>query len=529
MTDLTTGPRIGLIAIGSFDHDLLSKSLADIPLEIRPLITGLFVPVVETSGSLPGRDGYATTADLKRLVHLAEDSRIAVTTVTFAPEDARYGAIQKVAFSWALDKNLDIAVVIHASGHFPLQSLGQMIEPVANGDAGSVFARRVNSREGPRSERISWWKFKGNRYLSSTLERIVGRTSNEWTCPFRAYSTRVLRSIPFLNNSDHHVFDLEMQLGCVELDEKMAEVEVPVVSDDAFTLRDCIRLAKDALVAALRYRFHKMGFGTGSTAFNSPAYDIKVEENSSHEGLLRWFGDIEPGDILDVGCSDGTFGELLERVGHTVTGIDIQALPGIDSRVSRFVEADLEQGLSQHFDSHSFDMVILADVLEHVRSPGALLREAKAVLKPDGRILVSIPNIGHWYGRLKVGFGIFSYDRRGLFDSGHLRFFTRVMFQRLAAVEQLQIVRFAATRTPLVDILTRGMESPKSGSTSSHILRGVSSLLSGISTAGIRIWPTLFGYQLLFELRAQSRGNPELVHFVTLQVDGTTIHSENAL
>jgi hypothetical protein len=158
-----------------------------------------------------------------------------------------------------------------------------------------------------------------------------------------------------------------------------------------------------------------------------------------------------------------------------------------------------------------------------------LLREAKAVLKPDGRILVSIPNIGHWYGRLKVGLGIFSYDRRGLFDSGHLRFFTRVMFQRLAAVEQLQIVRFAATRTPLVDILTRGMESPKNGSLSNRLLRGVSSLVSGISTAGIRLWPTLFGYQLLFELRAQSRGNPELVHFVTFQVDGTTVHSENAL
>lgn len=529
MTDLTFGPRVGLIAIGSFDHDLLSKSLADIPLAIRPLITGLFVPVVGSSAGPPGRDGYATTADLEHLLHLAEASRIPVTTVTFAPEDARYGAIQKVAFSWVLEQNLDIAAVVHASGHFPLRSLEQMIEPIANGDAGSVFARRVNLREGPRSKRISWWKFKGNRYLSSALERIVGKTSNEWVCPYRAYSTRVLRSIPFLNNSDHHVFDLEMLVGCVELNEKMAEVEVPVVSDDAFTFGDCIRLAKDSLVAALRYRFHKMGFGTGSTAFNSLAYDVKIEENSSHDGLLRWFKEIDPGDILDVGCSDGTFGELLERLGHTVTGIDIQALPGIDSRITRFIEADLEEGLSQHFDVHSFDMVVLADVLEHVRSPGALLREAKAVLKRDGRILVSIPNIGHWYGRLKVGLGLFSYDRRGLFDSGHLRFFTRVMFQRLAAVEQLQIVRFAATRTPLVDIFTRGMESPKNGSVANRIIGGVSSLLLGLSTVGIRVWPTLFGYQLLFELRAQSRGNPELVHFVTLQVDGTTIHSQSAL
>jgi SAM-dependent methyltransferase len=365
--------------------------------------------------------------------------------------------------------------------------------------------------------------------LSRTLERIVGKTSNEWLCPFRAYSTGVLGAIPFLNNSDQHVFDMEMLIGCVELGEKLAEIEVPVVSDDAFTLSDCVRLAKDSVIAAMRYRFHKMGFGTGSTAFNSPAYDVKVEENSSHDGLLRWFEEIEPGQILDVGCSDGTFGELLERRGHTVTGIDIQALPGIGGRITRFVEADLEQGLSQHFQNHSFDMVVLADVLEHVRSPGTLLREAKTVLKPDGRILVSIPNIGHWYGRVKVGLGLFSYDRRGLFDAGHLRFFTRVMFQRLAALERLHIVRFAATRTPLVDILSRGMESPENGSATNRVLGGLSNVLSGVSAAGIRLWPTLFGYQLLFELRPQSRGNPELVHFVTLQADGTTVHSDNAL
>ena len=108
--------------------------------------------------------------------------------------------------------------------------------------------------------------------------------------------------------------------------------------------------------------------------------------------------------------------------------------------------ANLEDGLSRHFEEESFDIVVLADVLEHVRSPEMLLREARALVRPTGSILVSIPNIGHWYGRLKVGLGLFSYDRRGLFDSGHLRFFTRINFQRIAAVEQLEIVRFDAQR-----------------------------------------------------------------------------------
>jgi SAM-dependent methyltransferase len=180
------------------------------------------------------------------------------------------------------------------------------------------------------------------------------------------------------------------------------------------------------------------------------------------------------------------------------------------------VRADLEDGITRHFDNESFDVIVMADVLEHMRSPAALLRGAKALLVPTGSILVSIPNIGHWYGRLKVGLGLFSYDRRGLFDSGHLRFFTRVNFQRIVAVEQLEIVRFAATSTPLVNVLTRGMRSPDEGVMPELVVPAMSRLLSGASAAAIRVWPTLFGYQLLFELRLPARSNPESVRLTRL-------------
>ena len=232
MTDSPISPRAGLIAIGSFDHDRLSKSLADIPASVRPLIAGLFVPVVEPPVGGPGRPGYATTADAKQLLHIAEDSGIPVTTVTLERDGAGYGAVQKVAFGWAMQNKLDVVVVVHASGHFPLGHLDQMIRPVLDGDAGGVLARRSTPRRGPRSERISWWKLKGNRCLSMILDRIVGKTSNEWLCPFRSYSTRVLAAIPFRNNSDGHVFDLEMLVGCAEIDETLVEIEVPVISDD---------------------------------------------------------------------------------------------------------------------------------------------------------------------------------------------------------------------------------------------------------------------------------------------------------
>ena len=509
-------PSVGLIAIGSYDYALLSRSLEQIPAILRPWIKGLLITVIEGPSSGRQRDGYAWPSDMKDLQRLAEQFDIPITVVTFPQADAKYGAIQKVAFGWAIDQQFDIAAVVHASGHFPLTELDQLILPIAREGAGGVFARRI--RGGAIfSKGISWWKVAGNRYLCSVLNRIVGHTAREWLCPFRAYSTAVLRAIPFRNNSDEHVFDLEMLVGCVELHAHLEEIQVHVEPDSAFSLSDCIRLTRDSVIAALRYRIHKMGFGTGSTAFNSLAYEVKVEENSSHDSLLRWLKQFPPSSVLDVGCSDGHFGRLLEEMGHDVTGVDIQASPGVEKRLSHFVKANLEEGLTQHFEHESFDVVVLADVLEHVRSPEILLRGARALVKPDGRILVSIPNIGHWYGRLKVGLGLFSYDRRGLFDSGHLRFFTRVNFQRIAAVEQLEITRFGATSTPLVNVLSRGVGSAEEGSVPRAAVGFFSKVLSGVSRGGIRLWPTLFGYQLLFELQLAARSSPETVRLIRLE------------
>ncbi len=224
-------PTIGLIAIGSYDYELLSKSLSEVPAVLRTQIRGLLIPVVDGPAPVRRLDGYARTIDMPDLQCLAEQFDLPVTIALLDPEDVMYGVIQKVAFGWAIDEQFDIAAVVHASGHFPMSSLDRMIEPIAAGEAGAVFARRVNKNGAWFPRGISWWKVLGNRYLCPVLNRIVGHTAHDWLCPFRAYSTSVLRSMPIRNNSDESVFDLEMLLGCVELREQLAEFEVPVEPD----------------------------------------------------------------------------------------------------------------------------------------------------------------------------------------------------------------------------------------------------------------------------------------------------------
>jgi SAM-dependent methyltransferase len=142
-------------------------------------------------------------------------------------------------------------------------------------------------------------------------------------------------------------------------------------------------------------------------------------------------------------------------------------------------------------DAEPFDVVLAADVLEHVRDPEGLLRELHGLLAEDGRVLVSVPNFGHWYPRLRVASGRFDYDRRGILDRGHVRFFTQRSFERVLHRSGWHVLRREVTGLPF-DVADRG----GTGGLAAALRRTV----GRIDRLGVRVRPTLFGYQLLYEL-----------------------------
>jgi 2-polyprenyl-6-hydroxyphenyl methylase/3-demethylubiquinone-9 3-methyltransferase len=111
-------------------------------------------------------------------------------------------------------------------------------------------------------------------------------------------------------------------------------------------------------------------------------------------------------DVLDVGCSQGIASILLAREGHRVVGIDreheaIRAarerLDQEESFVRERVEFRVGEGRAVGFPDGSFDAVLLGEVLEHQLDPGKLLGEARRVLRPGGRIVVTTPYGVHPY------------------------------------------------------------------------------------------------------------------------------------
>ena len=78
----------------------------------------------------------------------------------------------------------------------------------------------------------------------------------------------------------------------------------------------------------------------------------------------------------------------------------------------------------------SFDYIILADIVEHLRDPWDFLKKVRRFLKQDGRVIVSIPNVCHVTNLWNMLHGNWEYKEAGILDRTHLRFFTKKSFSR---------------------------------------------------------------------------------------------------
>lgn len=149
--------------------------------------------------------------------------------------------------------------------------------------------------------------------------------------------------------------------------------------------------------------------------------------------------------VLDLGTGSGTLGRhLRDHKACHVDGFTVSAeeaalaAPGYASvRVGNLEVA----GWSAAFDALSYDCVVCADVLEHVRQPEAVLRECRGLLKPGGLLLVSVPNVAYAGLVADLLHGRWEYGPEGLLDASHLRFFTRDAFASLLQREGWQLHR----------------------------------------------------------------------------------------
>lgn len=221
-------------------------------------------------------------------------------------------------------------------------------------------------------------------------------------------------------------------------------------------------------------------------------YAFKPGRLSSHGRVLRAAASWpRTSRILEIGTASGYLGRELRALGFVhVVGVERDAACAAIARphYSAQLVADLERDTLCE-ELGEFDVLICADVLEHLRDPLAQLRTLARRVKPSGLLVVSLPNAVNWVVRLSVLSGRFSYTDRGLLDRGHLRFFTRGTARAL--IEQAGFAVEQCDSTPI----------PIGLATAGWLPRPVARLAELAYYGVARCWPTLFAYQLVFVAR----------------------------
>ncbi|MEI8349182.1 MAG: class I SAM-dependent methyltransferase [Candidatus Omnitrophota bacterium] len=135
---------------------------------------------------------------------------------------------------------------------------------------------------------------------------------------------------------------------------------------------------------------------------------------------------LKKGTILDVGCYDGSLGEIFLNKGYEVYGIEAHdgACTKACQKGIRVIKKNIEEGMP--WEQDSFDCVIAAEIIEHLYDTDRFLNDIKRVLKKDGILVMSIPNVACFTNRLKLLLG--SYPRYCEYQAGegggHIRVYT---------------------------------------------------------------------------------------------------------
>ncbi|MGE3809183.1 MAG: methyltransferase domain-containing protein, partial [Gemmataceae bacterium] len=435
------GKRIGVLVVAYNALTTLSKVLKRIPPEVWDNIEE--VAVFDDASSDETYElavGYRTLFGDDKLKIIRNEQNLG------------YGGNQKRGYQYLMDKGFDIVILLHGDGQYAPEFLPHLYGPLVAGEADAVFgSRMLPDFGGPLKGGMPLYKYVGNKILTACANRMLAMNLSEFHSGYRAYSLDALRNIDFSHMTDDFHFDTQIIVKLQHQGYRIREVPIPTYYGNEICYVNGMKYARSVLQTMWRYRRAVSGAATyPEYAEYQNHYPLKKSKNSSHYHCRRLVGIGK--SVLDIGCGEGYFAAELQKRGNRVVGVDALDRPVCAEALDDYIRADLEDGLESvvsQLRGRTFDIILFQDVLEHVREPERLLRECRPLLRPEGKVIVSLPNVANITVRLALLLGRFQYTNRGILDRTHLRFFTRSTARQLLADHGLQIVKEKTTVMPV--------------------------------------------------------------------------------
>jgi glycosyltransferase involved in cell wall biosynthesis len=238
-TESRTRPRLVIVMPAYNAARTLERTYADIPHDMVSRI----ILVDDVS--------HDETVDVARQLGL---------DVIIHRQNLGYGGNQKTCYRAALAAGADIVVMLHPDYQYDATRIPDLIAPIVAEERDLMLGSRFLGD--PLAGGMPAWKFVANRFLTGVENVVFGLRLSEYHTGLRAYSRRLLETVPFERNSDDFVFDTQFLVQAIHFGFRVGDVPVPVRYFDeasSISIRDSAEYAIRSFGVFAEWMLHRFG------------------------------------------------------------------------------------------------------------------------------------------------------------------------------------------------------------------------------------------------------------------------------
>jgi len=234
------GRKIVVVLPAYFAANTLERTYAEIPRDIVDEV--LLVDDASTDGTLE----LARSLGIRALQH---------------EKNRGYGANQKTCYRAALELGADIVVMLHPDYQYDPRLISAMAAMVASDIYDLVLGSRILGGQAVAGG-MPRYKYVANRFLTLVENWLLGAKLSEYHTGYRAYSRRILETLPLDRNSDDFVFDNEVIVQAIAAGFRIGEVSCPAryfPDASSISFGRSVRYGFGVLRAGMQYRLARWG------------------------------------------------------------------------------------------------------------------------------------------------------------------------------------------------------------------------------------------------------------------------------
>jgi glycosyltransferase involved in cell wall biosynthesis len=213
--------RIGVLVVAYNAEGTLVDVLQRIPDEVVEKVEEIFV-----------FDDFSADRTYEVGLGHRDSSMAAKLVMRRNPTNLQYGGNQKVGYQYALERGLDIVVLLHGDGQYAPEVMQRLLDPLERDGADMVMGSRMLEHGAARRGNMPLYKYVGNKILTFTQNALLGQHLSEYHSGYRAFSCAALATVDFARMTDTWHFDTQMILNFLKQGYRIGEVPIPTYYGD---------------------------------------------------------------------------------------------------------------------------------------------------------------------------------------------------------------------------------------------------------------------------------------------------------